>query len=248
MVARRITSFSLIAMLLITACQKEDDTATADPGSGSGNSAASTMPSFTDADGVLAATRSYVVISTAVGPQELLVGLAAGAFSNDQFATRVNVGAVSCNGEALSPQAGNAYAYLPPATSPTGIDLTASNEVTWNVGGGSGFSGFTRTIMGPYPITGEIGSGSTVVRGSGHTLTVSTVLSADSVLFAIGPVTRTLAGNAASCAFTPAELGALNAGSALAQVVSYSSANEVIGGKRIYFVKQSLRSQTVTVQ
>lgn len=248
MVTRHSASLLLIALLLISACKKEDDAGTSDPGSSSGNSAASTTPYFSDADGVLAATRSYAVISTPVGPQELLVGLAAGAFSNDQFATRVNVGAVSCNGESLSPQAGNAYAYVPPATSPTGIDLTASNEVTWNVGGGSGFSAFTRTIMGPFPITGEITSGSTVVRGSGHSLTVATVLSADSVLFAIGPVARTLAGNAISCAFTAAELGALSEGTAVAQVVSYSSANEVIGGKRIYFVKQSHRSQTVTVQ
>lgn len=248
MVASRITYFSFIALLFATACKKEENGTPDSPGGSSGNNTASTTPSFADADGVLAATRAYVVINTPLGPQEIIAGLAAGAFSNDQFVTRVNVGAVSCNGELLGPAAGNAYAYIPPGTNPTGIDLTASNEVTWVVGGGSGFSAFTRNIMGPFPVTGDISSGSTVVRASGHTLSVSATLNADSVLFAIGPVTRTITGNATSCAFTPAELSALATGSALAQVVSYSSVNEVIGGKRIYFVKQSLRSQSVTVQ
>ncbi len=249
MSARSIAIASLASVLVISACKKEEDgTSTDSPGGGSGNNTASTTPAFADADGVLAATRAYVVISTPLGPQEIIAGLAAGAFSNDQFVTRVNVGAVSCNGELLGPQAGNAYAYIPPATSPTGIDLTASNEVTWVVGGGSGFSSFTRTIMGPYPATGGINSGSTVVRASGHTLSVDAVVSADSVLFAIGPVARTLAGNATACTFSAAELSSLAAGSALAQVVAYASASEEIGGKQIYFVKQSLRSQSVSVQ
>lgn len=249
MSARSIAIAGLAAVLVLSACEKEDNgSSTNTPGGGSGNSTASTTPSFSDADGVLAATRAYVTISTPLGPQEIIAGLAAGAFSNDQFANLVNVGAVSCNGELLGPQAGNAYAYIPPATSPTGIDLTASNEVTWVAGGGSGFSSFTRTIMGPYPATGGITSSSTVVRASGHTLTVDAVVSADSVLFAIGPVARTLAGNATACTFSAAELSSLVTGSALAQVVAYNSANEVIGGKRIYFVKQSLRSQSVTVQ
>lgn len=248
MVANRITYLSLIALLTVAACKKEENGTPDSPGGGSGNNTASTTPAFADADGVLAATRAYVVINTPLGSQEILAGFAAGAFSNDQFVTRVNVGAVSCNGELLGPAAGNAYAYIPPGTNPTGIDLTASNEVNWVVGGGSGFSAFTRNIMGPFPVTGEIGSGNTVLRASGHTLTVSATLNADSVLFAIGPVTRTLVGNATACAFTPGELSALATGSALAQVVSYSSVNEEIGGKRIYFVKQSLRSQSVTVQ
>ena len=101
--------------------------------------------------------------------------------------------------------------------------------MTWVVGGGSGFSSFTRTIMGPYPATGGINSGSTVVRASGHTLSVDAVVSADSVLFAIGPVARTLAGNATACTFSAAELSSLAAGSALAQVVAATGAPAYAG-------------------
>lgn len=245
---QRSLAYGLLAILLATACNKEEEDSTSNNGGGSGNSTASTTPAFSDAHGVLAASRMYVIVSTPFGNQEIIAGIAAGAFSDDQFATRVPVGAVSCNSQSLSMLTGNAYAYTPPSTNPNGIDLTASNEVTWSIAGGSGFTAFTRTIMGAFPVTDVISSGGTVVRASGYTLTTGTVALADSVLFAIGPVTRTIAGNANSCAFSPAELGTLNTGSALAQVVAYSSAQEVIDGKRIYFVKQSLRTKSVSVE
>ncbi len=239
----------LLAGVLLAGCKKEEsDDSSNNNGGGSGNGTASTTPSFTGANGVLVATRSYSVVSTPLGPQDILIGLAFGAFSDDQFATRVNAGPVSCNGQSVPLQAGNAYVYTPPPSNPTGIDLTATNEVTWTVGGGSGFTGFTRTIMGAYPITGEITSGATVSRAAGHTLSASSVANADSVLFAIGTVTRTIPGNASVCTFSSAELSGLLPGAALAQVVSYSSVSESIGGKQIHFVKQSLRNQSVTVQ
>jgi len=242
-----LRAISLIAVLVLASCKKEEASTDDTGGSATGNGTAGTPPSFGDADGVRAAVRSHVVLSTPLGNQEVIVGIAAGGFSNDQFATRVSVGPVSCNGEDLFMQASGAYAYAPSVLNPNGIDLTATNEVTWVVGGGNGFASFTRTLAGPFPVTDAISSGN-VVRAAGHTLTVGTVALADSVLFAVGAVTRTLAGSANSCTFTAAELGALSAGQALAQVVAYSSVQEEIGGKRIYFVKQSLRTKSVMVE
>ncbi len=234
---------------LFTACPKEVDVPSPTPpvGSGSG-STSSTTPAYADADAVLAAVRANSVQTTPVGPVDILIGVATGAFSNNGFSTFQNVGAVTCNGDALSLQSNNSYVYQPGATNPTGIDLTASNEVTWNVAGGSGFSPFQRTIAGPFPATGAITSSTTVVRANGYTLTATNVLNADSVIFLVGDVSKTLPGNASSCTFSASELSGVAAGSSVLQVSAYRSVTEDVDGKRIYFVKQSARTLSGTIQ
>lgn len=247
------SSFAPFALLLgialaFTACKKEDPEPPDTPGGGGSNSTPSTAPVFSDADAMVSAIRALSTQSTPIGPVDLVLGIATGVFTADAFSTFLNVGTVSCNGESLTRQSNNNYTYQPGATNPTGIDLTASNEVTWNVAGGSGFEGFTRTIPGPFPIVGNITSDATVVRANGYTITTASVLSADSVIFTLGSLVRTIPGNATSCTFTAAELSGLAAGSSLLQVAPYNSTNEEIGGKRIYFVKQYSRSLSVTVQ
>ena len=238
----------LAAGTLFTACEKDDDTPSPTPPTGGGSGTPSTTPNFADADGFLAAVRVNSTQSTPLGPIDIIIGVASGAFTNDGFASFVGVGSVTCNAETLTPQGNNSYVYQPGATNPTGIDLTASNEVTWNVAGGSGFSTFQRTIPGPYPVAGPLTSSSTVVRADGYTITTTNVLNADSVIFTLGQLSKTRTGNANSCAFAASELSGLATGASLMQVSAYNSVNEVIDGKRIYFVKQSSRSQSVTIQ
>jgi hypothetical protein len=249
-----LRSLCLIVLALgtvLSACKKEETqppTPPADGGGGGGNSTPSTTPSFTDADGVLAAVRVFTTQSTPIGTIDITMGVASAAFSNDGFSTFANVGDVSCNGSALTRQSNNSYAYTPTATEPTGIDLTASNEVTWTVGGGAGFAGFTRTIMGPFPTVAPITSGETVVRANGYTLSTSSVLGADSVIFTLGSLVRTLPGNATSCSFSAGDLAGLSTGTSIAQIVGYTSSNETIGGKKMYFVKEASRSRSITIQ
>lgn len=236
--------------LSVSACKKDDPDppAPSNNGGGGGSSTPSTTPTFTDADGLLAAVRVFSTQSTPIGPVDLVIGTATGVFSNDQFASFVSVGAISCNGEALTLQGNNSYVHQPSATAPTGIDLTSSNEVTWNVAGGNGFPAFDRTLMGPFPVAGDFTSATTVVRANGYTITTGPVQNADSVVFTLGSLVRTIPGNATSCTFTADELNGLSAGSSLMQVSPYNSSNEVIGGKRIYFVKQMSRSTSITLQ
>lgn len=234
---------------LFTACPKEVDPPDTTPPAGSvAGSLPSTTPIYADADAVLSAVRANIVQNTPVGPVDLLVGVANGAFSSDGFSNFQNVGVVTCNGDALSLQSNNSYIYQPAATNPTGIDLSASNEVTWIVAGGSGFTGFQRTIAGPFPATGAITSPTTVVRADGYTITTTNVLNADSVIFILGNLSRTLPGNASSCGFSASELSGVAAGASQIQVAAYRSENELIEGKRIYFVKQSSRALSVSVQ
>jgi hypothetical protein len=247
----RTTPMILLAMgLSIIACKKEDadPPPTPPPTGGGGSTTPNTTPSFTDADGVLAAVRVFTSQSTPLGPVVITMGVASGTFSNDGFSTFANVGNITCNGVGLTRQANNNYTFTPSATQPTGIDLTSTNEVTWNVSGGAGFSTFERTLGGPYPAVAPISSGETVVRADGYTLSTTSVLGADSVVFTLGSLVRTLPGSATSCTFSDSELAGLNAGTSIAQIVPYISANETIGGKKIYFVKQVSRSRSITIQ
>ena len=254
---QRIPSHPCIVLLLafalgagLTACQKDEPAppASSGGGGGGGTSSASTTPAFTDADGLLVATRVFSTQSTPIGTIDVQIGTAVGAFSNDQFASFVSVGAVSCNGEALTPQGNSSYTHVPGVAAPLGIDLTSSNDVVWDVAGGNGFGAFQRTLQGPFPAVNEITSPTTSDRSVDYTLTTTPGSQADSVVFTLGSLVRTVPGNAGSCTFTAAELGGLPAGPSLMLVAPYSSSSEVIGGKRIYFVKQVSRSASITLQ
>ncbi len=238
--------------LAFAGCKKDDDPPApappSDGGGGGGTQTPSTTPNFPGADGLLAATRVTTLQDTPLGPIELMLGVASGFFSNDAFTSFVSVGAVSCNSEALAVQSNNSYVFQPSQTNPTGIDLSASNNVTWNVGGGNGFSAFQRTITGPFPTAAAIISSETIVRADGYTLQANSVLNADSVVFTLGSLVKTMPGNTASCTFSADELNTQAAGPSLVQIAPYNSTTEVIDGKTIYFVKQASRSRSVTLQ
>lgn len=242
----------ILSALALQACNKEDDAPTpAAPGGGGGGNTTnnnSTTPFYTDADAVLAAIRVNTTQTTPVGEFDIIIGGGSAFFSTDQFSTFQNVGNVSCNNEALTRQANNTYVHIPAATAPTGIDLTSSNEVTWNVAGGGGFDAFTYIHTGPFPAVGNITSANTVVRSNGYTLAATSVAGADSVIFMVGNVTRTRPGNTTSHTFSAQDLAGVATGSSLVQVVSYTARPEDINGKRLYFVKETSRSRSVTVQ
>ncbi|MCW5899682.1 MAG: hypothetical protein KIT10_10465 [Flavobacteriales bacterium] len=248
---RNIALVALTLGLAMSGCKKDDDPPAPAPpagGGGGGSQTPGTTPNFVGADGLLAATRVITSQDGPFGPIEFTMGVASGAFSNDDWSTFVSVGAVTCNSETLTAQSNNSYVFMPGAANPSGIDLTASNNVTWTVAGGNGFPDFDRTITGPFPGAGPITSSATIVRSQGYTLTSSSVLNADSVVFTLGSLVKTLPGNAASCSFSVAELETLAAGASLVQIAPYNSTTEDIGGKTIYFVKQASRSRSVTLQ
>ncbi|MFN3874499.1 MAG: hypothetical protein ACK4L7_01140 [Flavobacteriales bacterium] len=240
-----VAGLALLAGLALSACKKNEEENPPPAGNNNpppSNDPPSTTPSFGDADGVLAAVRSVTTTSTPMGDIDIIMGIASGAFSNDGFSTYANVGTVTCNGEALAAQSNGTYVYSPTASNPTGIDFTASNNVTWDVAGGSGFTGFTRTIATPFPGVDAINSSSTVVRADGYTLTTTAVTNADSVIFTLGSLVRVKPGTATSCTFSASELAGQAAGTSVAQIVGYSYTNETIAGKKIYFVKEGARA------
>jgi hypothetical protein len=82
----------------------------------------------------------------------------------------------------------------------------------------------------------------------GYTLTVNSVTGADSVLFLVGGIDKTIAGNATSCAFTASELSSLANGSTAVQVAAYTSTSETLSGKVIYYGNETVQSLITTVE
>ena len=99
-----------------------------------------------------------------------------------------------------------------------------------------------------FPDVDTISSASTIDLSMGYTLTTGTVTGADSVIFTVGDVLKTLPGNSTSCTFTAAELSGLSAGQSIAQVAAYKYTNINVGGGDYYFGKETVQTKSVTLQ
>ncbi|HQV51171.1 MAG: hypothetical protein IPI00_09055 [Flavobacteriales bacterium] len=246
--SRSLFVFALSAGIVLTACKKDDDPEPAAPDGGSTSSTPSTTPNFVDADASLWGVKTWTTTTTPIGNVTVEIGVGIAVFSNDDFASFVNVGTVGVNGTDLTAQSNNSYTSTPSQANPLGIDFSNSNT-DWTVAGDNGFAGFTRSVPEfAFPAIDAVSSSDVVVRANGYTLTVQAVASADSMLFLVGSVAKTLVGSATSCDFTADELSGLATGTSLVQVAAYSYINEDQGGKNIYFGKETVRTKTVTIQ
>lgn len=241
----------LTAGTLFFSCSKEEDTPTpvtpVTPTNNSGNSTGNAQPSFAGADASLWAVQSLSVTQLPGGlpPITTTLGIGVGIFV-DAGSNFVDVGNVALNGNNLTKNPNNSYTFTPGLTMPNGIDF--SSGVDWTVSGANGFTGFTRNITLGFPTVSEITSSSTITKTNPYTLSVNTVTGADSVIFLIGGVNKTIAGNATSCTFSSSELSSLGTGATVVQVAAYISSNETIGGKLIYFGNETVQTKSATVQ
>jgi len=245
---------TLIVLLIIGtltfSCSKDEDSpapVTPPTPVASGNSTGNAQPSFVGADASLWAVQSLSVTQLPGGlpPITNVLGIGVGIFI-DATNNFVDVGNIELNGNALIKNPNNSYTYVPGLTSPMGIDFTG--DVDWDVTGGNGFTGFTRNITIGFPTISEISSSATITKANGYTLTVNSVAGADSVLFLVGGVNKTIPGNATSCTFSATELSTLDNGPTVIQAAAYISTNETIGGKMIYFGNETVQTKTATVQ
>lgn len=246
--------FAILLVGTITfSCAKEKDTPepveepTTTPAgtSGSGNTSGNAQPSFAGADASLWAIKSLSVTTVAgLPPITTTIGTGVATFL-DGSSSFVGAGTVKLNTNTLTQNPNNSYVFVPGASMPTGITFT---NVSWDVTGANGFTAFTKNVTIGFPNVSQITSSATVTKSSGYTITVNTVSGADSVIFLVGGVNKTIAGNATSCTFSASELSSLSTGTASAQVAAYISTNETVGGKVIYYGNETVQSKSVTVQ
>jgi len=237
----KILTGAIIAMMCFTSCEKEDDTPPVVP-TPPMNESASTNPVPGDADGVLVAVSS----ESGSGLFSINIGTGVALFYNGN-AELVSAGVVSVNETDLTRAEGNSYYSTPGATNPTGIDFTTDRD--WTVEGGNGIPAISYNNRNrPMPTTGENTSPDNVSRSADYTVSVSTLSGADSVLFVLGSLTHTAAGNTISHTFKADEIAAnLKNGQAAAMVVPYNINARQFSGKRFYFINEAVSTKIVNV-
>lgn len=243
---RLFTLFGFCMSLMFIACEKDEDIIPETPESPAAEQAPP-APNFAGADGSMWAVNNISTTEVLGMVVDTEIGIAVAAFNSDgNFNNLVDVGAVQVDGNTLQKQSNNAYTLLPGLTNPSGISY--NNDVVWEVAGGSGFSAFNFTSQIDWPYAADITSGGTVSKSQGYTITCGEVNNADSVLFLIGGVMKTIPGNANSCNFTAGELSGLANGTNIVQVAAYASQPQNFDGKTVYIGKEAVRSKTVTIQ
>ncbi|WP_343634397.1 hypothetical protein [Fluviicola sp.] len=240
----KTTFFVLLCSLSVfmSSCKKENIIPEEPTPAPVSTPAGNTTPVPSNADGVMWAIKS----STTMQGFTIEIGTAVGLFMNGTT-DLVDVGAVSVNSQNLAKASNNAYTFTPGQTMPTGLDFSSSTN--WSVAGGSGHAAFTYDASAlAFPTGSAITSGATVTKANGYTLTCSTVSDADSTLFVIGNVSKTVAGSSNSCTFTASELSGLSAGTSVAMIVPYKLMQTTINGKNYYFGKERVNQLAVTIE
>jgi hypothetical protein len=241
----------LATALIFSSCSSDDDT---DPAQTTQTTPTPDAPS--DANAVLAAVMSYSDLPSNVpsvpGIGGIAIDVASGSFFNGAIGSSlVNVGEVKLNTKALQTPGGNAYINNPTDFS---YSLVPGQSNSWQVAGGSGFDAFSHTTAKKMP--SQVKFRSTVAdnfsKGSDLTLSIESVTSnTDNILWVVsdGRTTVTKESKTTSVTFTASEMSGLRTtANGLVQVASYNTEEKSFGGKKVFFVNQSVHTKIVEIK
>ncbi|NGM62407.1 hypothetical protein G5B30_10830 [Sphingobacterium sp. SGG-5] len=241
---------STLAALTLTSCDKEDP----DPQ----NATTFPVPSYPetpeDADAVLIAIKASTpfAMQTPIeipgmpgGSSEITMEYGMGVAL---FKGNAQAGSVKLNNTTLKFSNG-VYMWQPDFTdltnpsSITGVDL--SGNISWEVTSPN----IEKTLTG-LPGMPKVTSGKVMTKIDGYTLTNVSVSGANKILYGVYSsngkyVLKEKAGNSTSITFSKEELAELgNTKNGIIQANAYVITNETIGGKKVYFIRQSSYSLT----
>lgn len=230
--------------MAITSCNTDDtpDTPT-DPASNP------PTPTFGVGYGTLAAVKAITTFDPGFGVpvQEIVLGLGSAGFTNAMdYSNLIDAGTLTLEGTTLTKADNNAYYNSPTQTNPTGIDF--SGNPSWEVSGSAGVPAFSHTTNIGFPTLGSITSATTIPATGDYVLTVSNVSGADSVYYMMGGVVHIEAGTATSSTFNEAEIDGMGSGTNFMQVAPYRWEMATYSGKDFYFVTESVKTQSITIE
>lgn len=226
----------LTTLALFLSCQKEKDDESANQQS------PSTTPLLAGTDGVLWAIKQFTTMSAMGYEVSIEAGSGVGIFSVN--GKNVDAGTVKLNGNTLTNMS-NSYIFTVPPTQPAGIDF--SSGVRWDVSGGNGINAFNHTVAKSFPSAAGFTCNSTLAAGSNYTISLSSVSGADSIIFVINNIHKTVAGTTKSYTFTASQLSSLKSGPAAVSVAPYNITYATFGGKKIAFGNQLVYQKNITV-
>lgn len=153
----------------------------------------------------------------------------------------VPVGGVSIDGKALELN-NNVYSLGQTLVSPTG-EFYMYDSRNWSVQAGGGVSAFTYTPGRALPTVGVLTTPTDVVKGEPYTLSVNSVSGADSILYNVGGVTRTVGPRTLSVTFSGEETRNVQGGEVtVVQVAGYNIERRDGNGYPVYHVGEDVRT------
>ncbi len=161
----------------------------------------------------------------------------------------VNVGEVKLNDYKLTTVGGNSY-----INNPTDILLSLNAGVSnkWNVVGANGFTAITHTTAKKMPgVVTLTNVGESISKAGNVTLTIQALpANIDNLLWVIsdGSKVVTKEVRATSVTFSSSELSGLKAtATGIVQVAAYNTEGKDFGGKKIYFINETVDSKFVKI-
>jgi hypothetical protein len=246
-VKRGVYAFALLSAMstVLVSCSKDEETPNQT------TPTASTTPVINDADAVLVALNTVTTTTVLGAPYDVTLGTGVAVFPTTAGgSTYADAGAVTLEGSALDKQTNNSYVYVPSASSATGLDL--SGDIDWTVAGAGSIPAFSHTVATSFPTLGVINSDTTTLStSSDFTLSVASVNNADSVIFQIagqnGNKLVTMGPGTISHTFTAAEVASVGSGYAVIQVAVYNYEFDMVSGKKVYYINETVRSIVVSI-
>lgn len=239
-------------ILFFSSCDKDEDTAPVVEPAATTSAPSSPSPRPSDADAVMIAVNSISITNAPIiGPITTKIGLPIAIFFDG--ANFKDVGAVTCDNNALVKQPNNSYIFTPSITNPTGI--TFGTDISWDIAGANGFPAHTKSIRGLFPdnINIQTTTGSTVSSSTDFTLSSLPISGADSVYFGVygpdGGLNVVLAGNSSSYTFSASEMATIGTGAGFVQIAATKNiSNETLGtGEKIYYLTETVQTSSVTL-
>lgn len=223
---------ALLVLVSLTACSKDKDDAASPSGGGGG-----TPDPFAGYE---------LSLTTAFQRTETTNTHYANAILLDPSHTRSPIDSVALSGIELQPGMFMTNMYNLPAGSAFNV---LNDDAHWHVNINDTVPTIERTITAaPFPSVGNLTSSTVISSSMPYTLSVSSMENADSVIFAIGHVVRTMPGNSTSCSFTVGEMSALTGASGADIMISASRTQiQTIGGLRVRFVKSYTHTRSVLI-
>jgi hypothetical protein len=156
--------------------------------------------------------------------------------------TGVNAGTLKINSNTMVYNAAFQGIYLDPLTGFFGIGGTAdySSGATWHLTGNSNFASFDINVARGFPSISNINFPDSVSQSTGFTINFATgnFTNTDSIYVEINGndnTEKSLAGNATSVTFTPADLSSLS-GNLTLSITTENYSNKTVGSKNYLFV------------
>jgi len=205
-------------------------------------------PNFSGEFGALIAIKTITTTSTPIGSMDVEAGTAVAVFSANGGQNFLGAGTVNCNSNNLTAQNNNSYVYMINQTQPTGLSF--GSTVNWGATGGD-WQSFSGSTSQGFATISDITSGN-VALASSYTLQNTTTTNADSILYAVygpsGSKVVIVAGSNTSHTFSTSDLSGIGTGNGFVQIVGLNYDPQTIGGKNYYFINETVRTKSVTIE